>query len=130
MNINDKKKGKNYANYSSKRVRTTRFGKKKITEFKNQHFNVTTNCATRKASELSLELLTPEIKNLIGGVDGVQTIENLIINNVSGVSQGYSQYKYGFGGATKNNVIYPSMDPSIFELKYPNSDIQGRVTTY
>ena len=33
-------------------------------------------------------------------------------------------------GATKKGVIYPSLDPSIFELKYPNSDINGRVIIY
>jgi len=32
--------------------------------------------------------------------------------------------------ATKNGIIYPSMDPSIFELKFPNTDIKGRVITY
>ena len=26
----------------------------------------------------------------------------------------------------KNGVLYPSLDPSIFELKYPNVDIEGR----
>ena len=68
--------------------------------------------------------------NLIGGVDGVQTIENLTFNNVSGIANGYSQYKYGFTKATRDGIIYPSMDPSIFELKFPNADINGRVTTY
>ena len=68
--------------------------------------------------------------NLIGGVDGVQTINSLTFNNVSGEAQGYSQYKYGFTKATRDGVIYPSMDPSIFELKFPNTDINGRVTTY
>ena len=50
--------------------------------------------------------------------------------NKSGISLGYSQYKYDFIGATKKGVIYPSLDPSIFEIKYPNTDIKGRVTTY
>ena len=31
---------------------------------------------------------------------------------------------------TSDSRYYPSMDPSIFELKYPNTDIKGRVTTY
>jgi hypothetical protein len=34
-----------------------------------------------------------------------------------------------FAGATLNGVIYPSLDPSIFEVKYPDTDIQGRVVT-
>ena len=32
-------------------------------------------------------------------------------------------------GATQNGTIFPSLDPSIFELKYPNTDIKGRVVT-
>ena len=27
---------------------------------------------------------------------------------------------------TKDGIVYPSLDPSIFELKYPNTDIEGR----
>ena len=54
----------------------------------------------------------------------------MLFSNVSGVSNGYSQYKYDFTQATRGGVIYPSLDPSIFELKFPNSDIKGRVTTY
>ena len=71
-----------------------------------------------------------EVQNLIGSVRGVQTVESLIFNNKSGNVSGYSQYKYNFNKATKDGIIYPSMDPSIFELKYPNRDINGRVTTY
>jgi len=34
---------------------------------------------------------------------------------------------YDINSATKNGVIYPSLDPSIFEVKFPNRDIKGRV---
>jgi hypothetical protein len=44
-------------------------------------------------------------------------------------SLGYSQYGYDIPGATRNRIIYPSQDPSIFEVKYPNTDIKGRVVT-
>ena len=30
-------------------------------------------------------------------------------------------------GATKEGVVYPSMDPSCFEMKFPNIDIEVRV---
>ena len=56
--------------------------------------------------------------------------ENVTFKNESGVTRGFSQYKYDFKGATKKGVIYPSLDPSIFELKFPNTDIKGRVITY
>jgi hypothetical protein len=71
-----------------------------------------------------------EVYSLIASVKGVQSVSNLNFENVSGVSQGYSLYKYSFNKATKDGIIYPSMDPSIFELKYPNLDINGRITTY
>jgi hypothetical protein len=32
-------------------------------------------------------------------------------------------------GAMKNNILYPSLDPMIFEIKYPDTDIKGRITT-
>ena len=71
-----------------------------------------------------------EISNLLAGITGVQTVEKVTLENKNGLPLGYSQYKYDFVGATRKGVIYPSMDPSIFELKYPNQDINGRVTTY
>ena len=80
--------------------------------------------------QVNQPIIISEVKNLIGAVNGVQTVENVIFSNKTGVSLGYSQYKYGFNRATKNEVIYPSLDPSIFEIKYPNTDIQGQVTTY
>ncbi len=80
--------------------------------------------------QVNQPIIISEVKNLIGAVTGVQTVEDVRFENKNGESLGYSKYKYGFTGATKNEVIYPSMDPSIFELKFPNTDIQGRVTTY
>lgn len=53
----------------------------------------------------------------------------MIITNKAGTTQGYSPHAYDIVGATQNGVIYPSLDPSIFELKYPNTDIKGKVIT-
>ena len=80
--------------------------------------------------QINQPIIISEIENLIGGVRGVQTVEKVEFINKSGTALGYSQYKYDFTQATRKEVIYPSLDPSIFELKYPNTDIQGRVTTY
>ena len=106
-----------FKNYSNQRVLL-----ECITELQN-YFNI-------DKWQINQPILISEVKNLIGGIEGVQTVEKTVFENVSGAEIGYSQYKYGFGKATKNEVIYPSMDPSIFELKYPNTDIKGRVTTY
>ena len=64
---------------------------------------------------------------LLDAIEGVQTVQDITINNLVGENLGYSKYAYSIPAATANNVIYPSLDPSIFEVKYPNSDIQGRV---
>ena len=70
-----------------------------------------------------------EIFLLLDKVQGVQTVKKVEISNKVGISSGYSQYAYDIEGATLNDVIYPSLDPMIFEVKYPNSDIKGRVVT-
>lgn len=64
---------------------------------------------------------------LLDAIEGVQTVQNVTITNLVGEDLGYSKYAYDIPAATQNNVVYPSLDPSIFEVKYPNQDIQGRV---
>jgi phage-related baseplate assembly protein len=64
---------------------------------------------------------------LLDAIEGVQTVKDITINNLVGENLGYSKYAYSIPAATQNNTIYPSLDPSIFEVKYPNQDIQGRV---
>ncbi len=66
---------------------------------------------------------------LLDQVEGVQTVKQVNLNNVAGTSQGYSKYAYDMNGALQNGTIFPSLDPSIFELKYPDNDIKGRVVT-
>ena len=63
-------------------------------------------------------------------IQGVQTIKDIQIINKSGIIEGYSQYAYDITGANQNGTIYPSLDPSIFEIKYPDSDIQGRIVSF
>jgi hypothetical protein len=109
-----------------------------VTAFKTyNNQEVILNCITELQDYFAVDkwqvnqpIVMSEIKNLIGGILGVQTVEDVKITNKSGISTGYSQYKYDFESATRKGVIYPSLDPSIFELKYPNTDIKGRVTTY
>ena len=68
-----------------------------------------------------------DIYVMLDKIDGVQTVKDITIyNQVGGL---YSSYAYDIPGATKNNVIYPSVDPMIFEVKNPSADIQGRITT-
>ena len=60
-------------------------------------------------------------------VDGVASVVNVNIVNKYKVSEGYSGNAYDIVSATKNNIVYPSLDPSIFELRFPLKDIKGSV---
>jgi phage-related baseplate assembly protein len=66
-------------------------------------------------SELELEL---------ANVDGVATVPKLEIYNIC--DDAHSHNEYDIKAATKNKIVYPSLDPSIFELKFPATDIKGR----
>lgn len=63
-------------------------------------------------------------------VKGVQTVTNVNIYNINDSSRGYSANSYDILAATKNGIIYPSLDPSVFEVRFPNIDIRGSITTY
>lgn len=69
-----------------------------------------------------------DVNSLLYTINGLKTVNNVIFTNLFGENSGYSKFKYNFDAATRNGTIYPSLDPSIFELKYPNTDIIGRVT--
>jgi hypothetical protein len=66
----------------------------------------------------------------LGSVEGVQTVKNVEIFNKYQFKDGldYQPYRYDISDATINGVIYPSLDPSIFELRYPQNDIIGNAT--
>ena len=69
-----------------------------------------------------------DINSLLYTINGIQTVNKIEFTNIFGENSGYSKFKYNFDAATRNGTIYPSLDPSIFELKYPNTDIIGRIT--
>jgi hypothetical protein len=77
--------------------------------------------------QLNQPIMIRDLYILLDKIKGIQTVKNVSIINKAGTSTGYSQYAYDIEGATQNQVIYPSLDPSIFELKYPNQDIKGKV---
>lgn len=79
--------------------------------------------------QINQPILLKELSLLLDKVDGVQTVKEVLITNLAGESLGYSNYAYDVRGATIDNVVYPSLDPMIFEVKYPNTDIKGRVVS-
>ena len=78
--------------------------------------------------QINQPIILREIYILLDKIEGVQTVKSIDISNKVGVSLGYSQWAYDISGATKNNTIYPSLDPMIFEVKFPTTDILGKVS--
>ena len=72
-------------------------------------------------------LIIKNILVLLSTVSGVQIVKNIVIKNLTGVSLGYSNFSYDLTSINSDEVIYPSIDPMIFEVKYPRQDIIGRV---
>lgn len=64
---------------------------------------------------------------LLSNIKGVQSVIKVTVENKTG--ENYSPYGYDISGATRNNLIYPSYDPCIFEVKNPTADIVGRIIT-
>jgi hypothetical protein len=77
--------------------------------------------------QINEPIILRDLYVILDNIDGVQTVKNITISNKVGINLGYSEFAYDIPGATINNVVYPSLDPMIFEVKYPNTDIQGRV---
>ena len=75
-------------------------------------------------------IILPKIATELDKVEGVQTVKSLRIYNLFDENLGYSGNIYDIKGATRNAVVYPSMDPSIFEVKYLDDDIKGRIVGY
>jgi hypothetical protein len=66
----------------------------------------------------------------LANVEGVQSVIDVRYENKYKTEDGYSGNKYDMNEATRNDMIYPSLDPSVFEIKYPQKDIIGRVVNY
>jgi phage-related baseplate assembly protein len=77
--------------------------------------------------QINQPIILRNVYIILDRIEGVQTVKTVDIVNKVGTNLGYSPYAYDITGATANNVIYPSLDPSIFEVKYLNTDIQGKV---
>ena len=87
--------------------------------------------------QINQPIVLSDIAYQISLVDGVASVvppgqnnpekQLIVIENKVLTSQGYSGNVYDIAGATKKGVVYPSLDPSIFEVKYPNQDILGEV---
>jgi hypothetical protein len=66
-----------------------------------------------------------EVELLLANVEGVSSVPMLKLTNKCGGN--YTPNSYNIDAATKDKIIYPSLDPSVFEVKFPDQDIKGRV---
>ena len=80
--------------------------------------------------QINQPIVLSDIYNMLLMQPGVQTVTKVDISNLNDSSLGYSNIFYGIQQATRNGIIYPSLDPMIFEVKYPDNDIKGRIATY
>ena len=84
-----------------------------ITVYKNfNNQNVLLECISELKSyfnirnwQINQPILTSDVTNLIGGVRGVQTVEEVIYENKTANTLVYSQHKYSLNDATRNGII-------------------------
>jgi hypothetical protein len=77
--------------------------------------------------QINQPIIVPDLYVMLDALEGVQTVKSVILTNKAGTTSGYSEWAYDMNGANQNGTIFPSLDPSIFEIKYPNTDIKGSV---
>jgi hypothetical protein len=94
---------------------------------------VLTNCLTEIQDYFNIDNWTfnkpiniSELELILANVEGVMSVPSVKISNLCGDAGNYSPNRYNIDAATKGKIVYPSLDPSIFEVKFPNKDIKGR----
>lgn len=79
-----------------------------------------------KRWQINQPIQLSDLRVALDKVDGVQTVKDVKITNKFDKNMGYSGNIYDIEQATVEGVVYPSLDPSIFEVKYLDKDIRGR----
>jgi hypothetical protein len=96
---------------------------------------ILTDCITALSKYFNIDnwqvnqpIILSNVNNILLQIKGVQSVVKIEFTNKSGGD--YSLYSYDVSGAIQNGILYPSLDPSIFEIRYHDLDIQGRVVTF
>lgn len=107
----------------------------KVVVYRNYNMNeVLTRCIDAISSffninnwQMNQPIVINDVYLTLGSVDGVQSVIDVEFFNRYSFQDGsdYSPYLYDLTSATSNGVIWPSLDPAIFELRYPERDIIG-----
>jgi hypothetical protein len=102
-----------YSNYNKREVLTNCLAEiQRYFEIDNWTFNKPINIS--------------EMELILANIEGVMSVPSVKISNLCGGDGNYSTNRYNIEDATKGKIIYPSLDPCVFEVKYPNKDIKGR----
>lgn len=72
-------------------------------------------------------LILSKIRRKVESIEGIISLESFEFINKVGSASNYSDNKYDIDKAYLNGILYPAVTPSIFEVKFPNNDIVGRV---
>lgn len=83
-----------------------------------------------KKWQINQPIVISNVYTELDRVDGVQTVVNVRIKNLNDFTLGYSPHAYNIDQSTKDGILFPSLDPSIFEIKFPNNDIIGRARAF
>ena len=115
-----------------------------LTKVKNKKNDVLLRCVAAVKDFFNIDrfqigqpIILSDIAYELSLVDGVASIvpptENnpnklpIVIENKYKSANGYSGNFYDINQSLIDGVLYTALDPSIFEVKFPNSDIQGKV---
>ena len=97
---------------------------------------VLTNCVTELQDYFNIDNWTfnkpiniSELELILANVEGVMSVPSVKISNLCGGDGNYSPNRYNIDAATKSKIVYPSLDPCVFEVKFPNNDIIGKVVS-
>jgi len=98
-------------------------------------YDVVTRCSSVIAQYFEIDkweinqpiIIDDILATLVCSVDGLQTVNSIQIVNKFQQQNGrdYAPYSYSIQSNTTDNIVYPSADPCIFELRYPQHDIVG-----
>ena len=83
-----------------------------------------------KEWQIGQPMVIADFVRILANVEGVQSVIKVEFENLWNSDDGYSGNIYNLDSATYNGVIYPSLDPSIFECKNPDLNITGLVSNF
>jgi hypothetical protein len=80
--------------------------------------------------QINQPIIKNEVVQVIANTVGVQSVISLRFYNQFDQLKGYVPNIYNLETSKRNGIIYTSADPSIWEIRFPQSDIYGRVRNY